>query len=443
MENDRDRILYYEVKMENDIEEERLKINLLDNTIQDLLFKYPEEADTFYQNIATVWYNKGIELYNTSKESITTAVLPDSICQYFFNAEQYDTLSRIDLSIEKAIPLNVLCFSELEEQQQQQQYPTSTQNIPETTSNESSNAPSRLPTTPAPTTVSQKMEIFEEFGRLGLRNKKGQVEVKPIYNNIEFDPGSGLYRVQINKGKELLMGYIDDRGAEVIPIEYLNLGFVQEGLILAEKALFGYLNTKGEVVIDLQFEQATAFNNGEARVTKLVNGTRETYSIEQTGTCIKDCPEWETKQQNVVTTTTEVVLLDESGNVQIVVGGDLKDRNIKSRPSIMDFYSGAGKVAVEVCVNAYGEVESAQFIQRGSTTSEQQLKDLAVKNAQEWQFEAGKVARGCGTLTYTFKKLDRTKQKVATPALWYNVEDERDGQTYTEASRLKDGRMTG
>ncbi len=85
------------------------------------------------------------------------------------------------------------------------------------------------------------------------------------------------------------------------------------------------------------------------------------------------------------------------------VGGNLGNRNVMSAPRITDNSSLEGTVVIAVCVDANGSVVSADFTQKGSTTSNSTLVNLAVNNAKKWKFSAGDVDKQCGTVTYRFK----------------------------------------
>jgi len=87
----------------------------------------------------------------------------------------------------------------------------------------------------------------------------------------------------------------------------------------------------------------------------------------------------------------------------VKIGGHLSERSIKAAPSIKSSYSSKGKVVVKVCVNQVGEVTSAKFTQRGSTTFNSELKDLALDSAKESLFVQSELMEQCGTISYHFK----------------------------------------
>lgn len=87
------------------------------------------------------------------------------------------------------------------------------------------------------------------------------------------------------------------------------------------------------------------------------------------------------------------------------VGGGLGNRGVTRSPSLQENSQKSGRVVVELCVNANGTVDasSVRFTQRGSTTTDSQLVNAAIRNAKQWAFSTGSVDRQCGTITYNFK----------------------------------------
>lgn len=85
------------------------------------------------------------------------------------------------------------------------------------------------------------------------------------------------------------------------------------------------------------------------------------------------------------------------------VGGGLGGRGIISAPSVEENSQKQGVVVVNVCVGANGSVVSAEFTQRGSTTTDRQLVQAALRNARSWRFSRGEIDKQCGTISYNFK----------------------------------------
>ncbi|MEL7120201.1 MAG: WG repeat-containing protein, partial [Bacteroidota bacterium] len=111
-----------------------------------------------------------------------------------------------------------------------------------------------------------KYEIFQEAGRVGLRDRaSGKIILTPIYNNIELDPENGYYRVQEedNNGN-LKFKYLDENLRVIIPPIYRYIGFYHEGLVRVqqEDGYWGYLDVQGETKIPFYFFNAENFKNG-------------------------------------------------------------------------------------------------------------------------------------------------------------------------------------
>lgn len=87
------------------------------------------------------------------------------------------------------------------------------------------------------------------------------------------------------------------------------------------------------------------------------------------------------------------------------VGGGLGNRGVSNSPRLVENSQKSGVVVVSLCVDASGSVipSSVKFTQRGSTTTDSQLVNAAIRNAKQWGFSRGQVDRQCGTITYNFK----------------------------------------
>jgi len=84
------------------------------------------------------------------------------------------------------------------------------------------------------------------------------------------------------------------------------------------------------------------------------------------------------------------------------VGGGLGDRGVLGAPKIRNTTNKSGKVTIRVCVNSAGKVISAEFTQKGSTTTDARLIAIAKKNAKGFKFTKG-PSKQCGTISYNFK----------------------------------------
>jgi outer membrane biosynthesis protein TonB len=85
------------------------------------------------------------------------------------------------------------------------------------------------------------------------------------------------------------------------------------------------------------------------------------------------------------------------------IGGGLGGRAVRQRGAINDNSQKQGKVVIEVCVDSGGNVISADYTQRGSTTSDSELRNKALAAAKGYKFAASGSAKECGTITFNFQ----------------------------------------
>ncbi len=85
------------------------------------------------------------------------------------------------------------------------------------------------------------------------------------------------------------------------------------------------------------------------------------------------------------------------------IGGGLSNRGVAYEPPIMDQSQKTGRVVIKVCVDASGNVISADYTQRGSTTTDSDLRRIASDAASEFKFTEGEMDRQCGTITIDFQ----------------------------------------
>lgn len=85
------------------------------------------------------------------------------------------------------------------------------------------------------------------------------------------------------------------------------------------------------------------------------------------------------------------------------IGGGLSDRGVAYEPAIRDKTQKAGRVVIKVCVDASGNVISADYTQKGSTTTDSELRRIAENAARKFRFTEGQMDRQCGTITIDFR----------------------------------------
>jgi hypothetical protein len=95
-----------------------------------------------------------------------------------------------------------------------------------------------------------------------------------------------------------------------------------------------------------------------------------------------------------------------SGNLEklgdgMSLGGGLGDRGVVNSATFDPAEQVKGKVTIDVCVDANGNVLTAKRTLKNTTITSQAVIEQAVKFAKKWKFEKGKKA--CGTITYVIK----------------------------------------
>ncbi|MEO5906343.1 MAG: hypothetical protein ABIQ11_06435 [Saprospiraceae bacterium] len=85
------------------------------------------------------------------------------------------------------------------------------------------------------------------------------------------------------------------------------------------------------------------------------------------------------------------------------VGGGLGNRGVLHEPQISDRSQKTGRVVISVCVDKNGKVIKADYTQKGSTTTDTELKEIARKAALQFKFTMSEIEEQCGTITVDFK----------------------------------------
>jgi len=85
------------------------------------------------------------------------------------------------------------------------------------------------------------------------------------------------------------------------------------------------------------------------------------------------------------------------------IGGGLSDRGVAYEPPIREQTQKSGRVIIKVCVNKKGDVISADYTQKGSTTNDADLRRIAKNAAEKFRFTEGELNKQCGTITINFQ----------------------------------------
>ncbi|HEY8734467.1 MAG TPA: hypothetical protein VIL90_07885, partial [Puia sp.] len=86
----------------------------------------------------------------------------------------------------------------------------------------------------------------------------------------------------------------------------------------------------------------------------------------------------------------------------IAIARGLQGRRISSTPSFTDEFNENAKVAVDIRVDAAGNVTSAEYQAKGSTTADATLKAIAIRKAHQVKFNNGSD-ESAGTIVFNFK----------------------------------------
>lgn len=110
--------------------------------------------------------------------------------------------------------------------------------------------------------------VRNEFGKYGFVNNQGNILIDFIYDGA-FDFSQGFARVFKTTNNIDYYGFIDENGNEVIPLIYEYAICFSEDLALVRlDRQFGFINSSNSLVINIQFDDATSFENGKAKVKK-------------------------------------------------------------------------------------------------------------------------------------------------------------------------------
>jgi outer membrane biosynthesis protein TonB len=92
-----------------------------------------------------------------------------------------------------------------------------------------------------------------------------------------------------------------------------------------------------------------------------------------------------------------------SGKSGVIIRSGLSGRSFKKWPSFEDDFNENAKVAVDITVDAAGNVTFASVNNRGTTTTNQKVRDIAVRKAKQLKLNAGTEDDQTGTIVFDFK----------------------------------------
>ncbi|MDF1694395.1 MAG: hypothetical protein P1U56_01095 [Saprospiraceae bacterium] len=87
----------------------------------------------------------------------------------------------------------------------------------------------------------------------------------------------------------------------------------------------------------------------------------------------------------------------------VIQGQGLGKRKILDQPNILILSDTDGVVAVDICVNKRGKVESAEFNSKMSTIAKKSLVSLAIRKSKDFWFEKSDYREQCGVIIFKIK----------------------------------------
>ncbi len=155
-------------------------------------------------------------------------------------------------------------------------------------------------TSPAHSSATPALHLFEENGRLGYRSSSGEIVIEAIYDDAsEFREGMAVVRCGshyqvIDSGGHVVLngteyeiikpfheglaavckkgrwGYIDSKGNMIIEPRFEMAGNMHQGMaVIRLNGKYGYIGKDGIIAIAPKFDRASGFRNGRAEVEYL------------------------------------------------------------------------------------------------------------------------------------------------------------------------------
>ena len=125
--------------------------------------------------------------------------------------------------------------------------------------------------------------IVKVSGKYGAINSSGDFVIQPTYKYSLDNLGKGL--VAYRSDDFIKVGILNKQGDVVVTDQYYSVGAVSDGLMLfMSKTEWGYMDTKGEIVIPAMYSHANPFREGYAWVKTSTFGNY--YCIDKTAKVI-------------------------------------------------------------------------------------------------------------------------------------------------------------
>ena len=102
-----------------------------------------------------------------------------------------------------------------------------------------------------------------------------------------------------------------------------------------------------------------------------------------------------TKRSGTTNISTEI-------NNNVEVNHNFSERTFVNPPVVRGQNPTTGIVVIKMCIDENGEVKTAKFTQRGSTTFNKRMRTIALEAARKVKFSTGLDVEQCGMITFVF-----------------------------------------
>ncbi len=99
----------------------------------------------------------------------------------------------------------------------------------------------------------------------------------------------------------------------------------------------------------------------------------------------------------------EVPVVSNEINNKVDTEHNFVDRTFAKAPVVRGIHTKEGTIVIKMCIDKKGNIKTAKFTQKGSTTIEKDLRSKALRAVRKVKFSPGKEKEQCGTITFVFK----------------------------------------
>lgn len=141
-------------------------------------------------------------------------------------------------------------------------------------------------------------------------------------------------------------------------------------------------------------------NGEEGQVDEPTNDPLDTNTEDSDGSTVEDPEEYD-RMPSEDNTPNEIEI--DSDLTLVIRGQGLGKRKVLDQPNILILSDEDGIVAVDICVNKRGKVESAEFNSKLSTIAKKSLVSLAIRKSKDFWFEKNDYKEQCGVIMFKIK----------------------------------------